>query len=545
MKRKGIKVSGNIVNVLKSEIYPGTLHVLDGKIVDIVRENKAYPTYIAPGFIDAHVHIESSMLVPSEFARIAVIHGTVASVSDPHEIANVLGADGAKYMIENAHSVPLKFYFGAPSCVPASDFETSGAVIGPEKVEELLGMHGIKYLSEVMNFPGVIQGFPEVMKKIDIAKKYKKVIDGHAPGLRGEDLRKYVRSGISTDHECFARDEALEKIQLGMKVLIREGSAVKNFDELIPLVDEHYEDCMFCSDDKHPDDLIKGHINVLVKRAIKQGYDLMKVLKVACVNPVLHYGLDIGLLRKGDSADFIVIDNTRDFNVIKTYINGETVAEKGRSLLDKKASKTVNNFKVHKKEIDDFVLPYKKGDINIIEAIDGQLITNKLVLSPRVENGRVVSDVERDILKIVVVNRYMDSKISIGFVKNFGLKRGAIASSVAHDSHNIIAVGVADEDICRAVNLIIENKGGICAVSHNKEMVLPLPVAGIMSNDDYAYVADTYSSLDKMAKDIGSQLNAPFMTLSFMALLVIPSLKLSDKGLFDGENFLIIDVFEK
>jgi len=545
MKEREITISGNIVDVLKTEIYPGSLKILDGKIVDIFRENRAYTTYITPGFIDSHVHIESSMLVPSEFARIAAIHGTVATLSDPHEIANVLGVDGVKYMIENARSVPLKFYFGAPSCVPASDFETSGAFIGTEQVEDLLRMDEIKYLAEVMNFPGVINGSPDIMKKISLAQKYEKVIDGHAPGLRGEDLRKYVRSGISTDHECYAKDEALEKIQLGMKVLIREGSAAKNFDKLIPIVDEHYENCMFCSDDKHPDDLLKGHINDLVKRAVDYGIDLMKVLRVACVNPIFHYDLDVGLLRKGDRADFIVVDNMKDFNVLKTYIDGEIVAEKGRSLLDKKPSKIVNNFNVHKKEINDFVLPYKKGDINVIEAIDGQLITNKLVMDPKVVDGYGVSDVQNDILKIAVVNRYNESKVAIGFVKKFGLKRGSIASSVAHDSHNIIAVGVTDEDICRAVNLIIENKGGICAISEDEEMVLPLPIAGIMSNEDYIDVAEKYSIINKTAKDLGSMLHAPFMTLSFMALLVIPKIKLGDKGLFNGEKFRVIDVFEK
>ncbi|MDY7018907.1 MAG: adenine deaminase [Chloroflexota bacterium] len=541
---KNIKsVSGNIVDVLNSQIYPGTLKLHDGRIADIIREDSEYETYVIPGFVDSHIHIESSMLVPSEFARIAVTHGTVATVSDPHEIGNVLGIDGVIYMMENAETVPVKFYFGAPSCVPATVFETSGATIGPEQIKRLLTSGKIKYLSEVMNFPGVLSNDPIVIEKINIAKKYSKLIDGHAPGLRGKDLEKYVNAGISTDHECFTKDEALEKISLGMKVQIREGSAARNFEELIPIVEQHYEMCMFCSDDKHPNDLVQGHINTLVKRALGYDIDIMKVLRVACVNPALHYGLDVGLLRKGDYADFLVIDNLDDFSILKTCINGEIVAEEGKSLITRKTLKIVNNFKVRKKEVADFALAYKKGNLNVIEAIDGQLITNKLIATPKIVDGYVVSDVERDILKMVVVNRYQETEVAIGFIKNFGLRKGAIASSVAHDSHNIVAVGVTDEDICRAVNLIIERKGGISAASKEREIVLPLPIAGIMSNEDYSYVTEKYTAVDTMAKSLGSMLYAPFMTLSFMALLVIPKIKLSDKGLFDGEKFEFINVF--
>ena len=543
MKEDIKTVSGNIVDVLNSRIYSGQLKISQGRIVDIASDNRKYKTYLIPGLVDAHIHIESSMLPPSEFARIAVTKGTVATVSDPHEIANILGEAGVSYMIADAKTVPIKFYFGAPSCVPATPFETAGASLGPEEVEELLRRDEIKYLAEVMNFPGVINDDPKIIKKIENAKKYSKPIDGHAPGLRGKDLKKYVSLGISTDHECFTREEALEKIRTGMKIQIREGSAAKNFEELIPIAEKDYESCMFCSDDKHPDDLIEGHINELVKRALNYGLDIMKVLRIASVNPILHYGLDVGLLRVGDYADFLEIDNFSDFTILKTYINGEVVAEKGRSLMSKRPSKLVNNFKTNKKSISDFALPCKNGKINVIEAIDGQLITNRLVEPPKKVSGYVESDIERDILKIVVVNRYQDARVAIGFIKNFGLKKGAIASSVAHDSHNIISVGVDDETICRAVNLIIENKGGICAVAGDKKIVLPLPIAGIMSNEDYDQVARKYIELDKMAKSLGSPLSAPFMTLSFMALPVIPKLKLSDRGLFDGEQFKFIDVF--
>jgi len=538
-------VSGNIVDVLNKNIYPGVLKIVNGIIVDIIQKESNYATYIVPGLVDAHIHIESSMLPPSEFARIALIHGTVATVSDPHEIANVLGMDGVKYMIDDAKIVPLKFYFGAPSCVPATTFETAGAFLGPEDVEDLLKRDEIKYLAEMMNFPGVINNDPAVIKKIKSAQKYSKPIDGHAPGLQGKDLEQYVRSGITTDHECLTREEALGKIALGMKIQIREGSAAKSFDEFISLADEHYKRCMFCSDDKHPDDLAAGHINDLVRRALKHGLDIMKVLTIASLNPVSHYGLDVGLLRKGDDADFLEIDNLNDFNILKTYIKGEVVAENGRSFIPKRPAKIMNNFNVNKKGVADFTLPFKGGKINVIEAIDGQLITGKSVVTPRVVDGLVESDLERDILKIAVVNRYNEARVAIGFIKNFGLKKGAIASSVAHDSHNIISVGATDEDIWRAVNLIIENKGGICALSEDKEIVLPLPIAGIMSNEDYAEVAKKYTQMDKMAKSLGSTLHAPFMTLSFMALPVIPALKLTDQGLFDGEKFEFISVFEK
>ncbi len=537
----GVKtVTGNIVDVSSSEIYPGTLEIAEGRIVGIQRQDSEYQTSIVPGFVDSHIHIESSMLTPSEFARVAVTHGTVAVVSDPHEIANVLGVGGVKYMIEDAGTVPMKFYFGAPSCVPASPFETSGACIGPEQVEELLKLEGVTHLGEVMSFPGVLSNDPPVMSKISMAMKYSKPVDGHAPGLRGEELVKYVNAGISTDHECITKEEALEKIGLGMKVQIREGSAAKSFEELISLVEDHPETCMFCSDDRHPDDLVRGHIHELVKKAVDCGIDLMKVLRVACVNPVLHYNLDVGLLRIGDYADFLEVDSIDNFHVLKTYINGEIVAEDGRSLIPQRASKVVNNFGVGRKEVADFSLPYRNRDIPVIEAVNGQLVTRKLIVSPKMREGYVVADTQRDILKMAVVNRYEDTPVAVGLVRNFGLQKGAIASSVAHDSHNIIAVGVTDEDLCRAVNVIVENKGGISAVSEGLEMVLPLPIAGLMSNESYSHVAEKYMDLDNAAKSFGSLLRAPFMTLSFMALLVIPAIKLSDKGLYDVENLEFI-----
>lgn len=535
--------SGNIVDVLNSEIYPGKIYISNARIINIERQCTTYDIYIIPGFVDSHIHIESSMLVPSEFARIAVIHGTIAVVSDPHEIANVLGIEGIKYMIENSSKVPLKFFFGVPSCVPATQFESSGASLGLSEIETLLKSNKIKFLAEMMNFPAVINNDKFIHEIILLAKKYRKPIDGHAPGLKGIELQKYINAGISTDHETINLEEGREKILRGMKVLIREGSAAKNFDKLIPLLDEYPESCMFCSDDKHPDDLINGHINKMVKRAVKLGIDYFKVLKAASVNPILHYGLNVGLLRTGDSADFLLVDNLKDFNIIKTIISGEVVAESGKTNISRKRIKIVNNFNIREKNSDDFLVLAKSDRIRIIEAYDGQIITGKTIDKPLIEKGQVIADPKRNILKITVVNRYSETKPAIGFIKNFGLMQGAIASSVAHDSHNIIAIGTTDEELCRAVNLLIKHQGGICAVSSQKEVILPLPVAGIMSDEEYNLVAQKYTELVHMAKELGSSFHSPFMTLSFMSLLVIPKLKLSDKGLFDTENFKLIDLF--
>ena len=539
------EISGNIVDVVNSKIYGGTLYIENGKITEIKQSSAKYENYVIPGFIDAHIHVESSMLTPAEFARIAAIHGTIAVVSDPHEIANILGIDGINFMLESGKTVPIKFYFGAPSCVPATEFETSGAKLDSEKIKSLLKSDRLKYLSEVMNFPGVISNDPDLMKKVKIARDFGKPVDGHAPGLRGKDLRKYIKSGISTDHECFSYEEAEEKIRLGMKILIREGSAAKNFKELIPLLKKYPDKCMFCCDDKHPNDLLKGHINELVKRAVSLNYDVIDVLKAACLNPVLHYKLDVGLLKKGDSADFLVVNNLREFEILKTVIDGKIVAENSKTKIARESSAIVNNFHAERKKPSDFFVPFQKGKIKIIEVKDKQLLTGKSEEFPKMENGGIVSDINRDILKIAVVNRYKNAKPAIGFVKNFGLKKGAIASSIAHDSHNIISVGTSDEAICEAVNLIIENRGGICAVSGRKQKILPLPIGGIISNSDYQTVAKKYSELDRTAKEMGSKLSSPFMTLSFMALLVIPELKISDKGLFDAEKFTFVDLFSQ
>lgn len=552
-------ISCQLVDVHQQTVYPAEVVVQNGKITSITKVPDSQllnQDFILPGFIDSHVHIESSMLVPSEFARLAVVHGTVATISDPHEIANVCGMLGVEFMIENGKTVPFKFNFGAPSCVPATIFETAGATLNAEDVEELLERDEIKYLSEMMNFPGVLFKDEEVMKKIAAAHRLGKPVDGHAPGLRGEQARSYIE-GISflsetenplsgsrgaTDHECFTAEEALDKLQYGMKILIREGSAAKNFESLIDLLNDHPDKIMFCSDDKHPDSLVLGHINQLCARAVAKGIDIFKILKAACVNPVNHYKLDVGLLREGDAADFIVVKDLKNFEVAKTFIDGELVAENGVSNIKTTKSGIVNNFSCNKKTVEDFQVKWNgEKEIDVIEALDGQLITNRLSFAPAIVNEKIVSDTERDILKIVVVNRYNNASVAKAFIKNFGLKQGAMASSVAHDSHNIVAVGVDDESICRAVNLVIEKEGGVSAVSNKKEMIVALPVAGLMSNEDGYKVAADYTAIDKMTKEeLGSTLSSPFMTLSFMALLVIPHLKLSDKGLFDGDSFTFI-----
>jgi len=541
---ESFEISGKIIDLIGERIFPGIVTVEDGKISSIAEVKNVDDQYILPGLIDSHIHIESSMLIPSEFARLAVVHGTVATVSDPHEIANVLGIDGIRYMINNGKKVPFHFYFGASSCVPATIFETSGASLGVAEMEELLKMPEIKYMSEMMNFPGVLFGDKEVMEKIAIAKKYKKPVDGHAPGVKGEDARKYIEAGISTDHECFTIEEALDKIKWGMKIQIREGSAAKNFDVLIGLLETHPDMVLFCSDDKHPNDLAHGHINQLVKRAIAKGFDPMRVLKSCILNPVNHYKLDVGLLQKGDDADFIVIDNLSDFNVLNTFVNGQKVAENGKSLIASVKEEKPNNFHAMKINTGDIRVPSVSEQIEVIRAFDGQLITEEYLATAKTENGNVVSDTKNDVLKLVVMNRYQEAKPAVSFINNFGFNRGAIASTVAHDSHNIIAVGSSDEEIVRAINLLVDAKGGVSLVDGDAGFVLPLPVAGLMSANDGFEVADAYDNMDKMAKGLGSKLGAPYMTLSFMALLVIPALKLSDKGLFDGTKFEFTSLFK-
>ena len=545
------RLTRNLVDVVAREIFPAEIVVADGVIRSISRVASA-EQYLMPGFVDAHIHIESSMLLPSEFARVAVTHGTVSTVSDPHEIANVCGIAGVELMLRNAAQVRFKFCFGAPSCVPATNFETAGAKLDLAAVEQLLADQRIGYLSEVMDFPAVLNEVPEVMAKIAAAKSQGKPIDGHAPGLRGEEAAQYFAAGISTDHECFTLAEAEDKIKAGCKIIIREGSAARNFEALQSLIDAHPDLCMFCSDDKHPDALQLGHINQLAARAVADGCDLMNVLQVACLNPVRHYGLNVGLLQPGDPADFIEVADLEQFEVLSTYIDGQLVSQRGKSLMERVDSETLNHFQVDPICADSLRLSTESNEVtlNVIEAIDGQLITNRLPLPFQATSGQICTDTDQDVLKLVVVNRYQEQSAAIqtppavAFIKGFGLKRGALASSVAHDSHNIVAVGVDDHEIAAAVNAIIETRGGLSVASAGDDVsLLPLPVAGLMSTGDCQTVGNHYAELDRTVKQLGCPLRAPFMTLSFMALLVIPSLKLSDQGLFDATSFQFVAPF--
>ena len=526
-----MQYKANVLNIKKREIKPSIVEVQKGKIVSIVETTDKCLNYILPGFIDSHIHIESSMLPPSEFARLAVLHGTVATVSDPHEIANILGLKGVEFMLENAEKTPFKFYFGASPCVPATPFETSGDTLTLDTIATLLKKPQIKFLSEVMNFPAILMDDAEMLAKIAIAKKMDKPIDGHAPGLIGDDLSKYIGAGITTDHEAFSYEEGLEKLQKGMKILIREGSAAKNFDALHPLIDKYHSNMMFCSDDRHPNDLLRGHINDMVIRAISLDHDIFDVLEMACLNPIDHYKLDVGTLNVGDSADFIIVKDLVNFEISETIICGQSVSKDAKSLLPSVEINNLNKFNTLPRMANDFHLP-SCDDVEVIQIIDHELMTYEKVLHTD----------EQDVLKIAVINRYENTPINgISYVKGFHLKKGAIASSIAHDSHNIIVVGCSDEEMARAVNLIIEAKGGISATCNEQSYFLPLEIAGIMSKEDAFEVAFKYEEIDQFSKNIlGSTLSAPFMSLSFMALLVIPEIKLSDKGLFDGRSFHFI-----
>jgi adenine deaminase len=535
-------IQGQYVDILHKRIYPAILSIEDGMIVSITECDEAPNQFILPGFIDSHVHIESSMLVPSSFARLAVVHGTIGTISDPHEIANVCGLEGAQYMIDNGKKVPFHFFFGAPSCVPATAFETAGAVIDSVDIAKLLASPDIYFLSEMMNFPGVLHQDAEVMQKIKAAHAIGKPVDGHAPGLMGDLAKQYIAAGISTDHECFTIEEAVDKLGFGMHILIREGSAAKNFEALYELIDDHPKKVMLCSDDKHPDSLLEGHINQLCARAVAKGINVFNVLRAACINPVLHYQLPTGFARVNDPANFILVEDLQHFKVIETYINGQLVAKDGHSLIEPVQATSINQFNAKPITISDLQLPVtgypsKDGLVPVIHAIDGQLITNLVWAKSTIKDNEIVADTEKDILKVVVYNRYHAAKPKVGLIQSFGFKAGAIASTVAHDSHNIIAVGVDDESILKAINLVVHEKGGISCVQNNVSKVIGLPVAGLMSTADPYQVANDYIEIDKMAKSLGAQLGSPFMTLSFMALLVIPHIKMSDLGLFDGDQF--------
>lgn len=533
------RIRANVVQIIDQRIFLAEISWQDSFITALVERGEPDPDlpYLLPGFIDAHVHIESSMLTPAEFARIACRHGTVATVSDPHEIANVLGLDGFRFMVENAAQTPMPIFFGAPSCVPATPFETAGANLDSEQLEPLFQNRSATYLSEMMNYPGVLNHAPDVSAKLNLAKRYGAVIDGHAPGLTGDDILRYAQAGISTDHECSTLDEAEAKLAAGMSILIREGSAARNFEALHPLISRYPDKIMFCSDDKHPDDLAAGHINGLAARAVAKGHGLFEVLRCACINPIQHYRLPLGQLRVGDRLDAVEVNNLQDFTALRTWIAGRKVAENGLSLLAPANPIPINAFNARSITPSDLEIAHRGQSIRVIKALDGELVTGEVLCPPKVRDHKIVPDPSRDILLLTVVNRYQPAQPAVAFIQGFGLQQGALASSVAHDSHNIIAVGTDADAVCRAVNRIIEARGGIAVALPDSVELLPLPIAGLMSDRDGDWVAARYAELDSLAKASGSTLRAPFMTLSFMALLVIPELKLSDRGLFDSRTF--------
>lgn len=537
-----MKILGQLVDIHNRDIYPACITVLNGKIYLIEKIKEAPMVYIMPGLIDAHIHIESSMITPGAFALTAVKHGTTGVVSDPHEIANVLGVAGIKFMIDDAKKVPLKFWFGASSCVPATCFETSGAVLNALEVEDLLKLKEIKYLAEMMNFPGVIYDDREVQAKISIAQKYNKPVDGHAPGLSGDSLQKYVSAGITTDHECSTIEEAMEKISLGMKILIREGSAARNLDSLKNLFRTNPDMIMLCSDDLHPEMLQSRHINKLIAALISEGFDVFDVIRSTTLNPVVHYGLNGGLMRIGDCADLIVIDNLRKMNVMETWIDGIKVFSDNKTLFSYMPGKALNKFNCSKVDADSIKVVNKHGSFRVIEAFEGELLTKSIITDSN--SGKYIeSNLNEDILKIVVKDRYNDSPPAIGFIKGFNLKHGAFASSIAHDSHNVIAVGTNDEDISVVINEIVKHKGGLAVTSGGKTDSLQLNIAGIMTTRSCEEVANDYERLSEAVKTLGCTMAAPFMTLSFMALLVIPDLKIGDRGLFDVNKFELVSLF--
>jgi len=534
---------GQIVDVTGGRIFPGRFSVENGRISGLAEDDSA-PTdrHYLPGLVDAHIHIESSLLPPAEFARAAVVHGTVATVSDPHEIANVRGIAGVEWMIESGNLTPLKINFGAPSCVPATPFETAGAAFGPDEVARLLDTPGIGYLSEVMNFPAVISGDPRMAAIIDCAKKRNVPIDGHAPGVVGDDLKAYARAGIQTEHECVTLDEARQRVACGMKVAIREGSAARNFDDLWPLLAESPDECFFCSDDRHPDDLVVSHVDGMIRRAIANGIDPMVAIRAASRNPVQHYGLPVGLLREGDPADFVEVGSLDDFRVRGTWIDGRAVARDGRTLLERAHLEPINLFDAPPVAAEDLRLEARPGaTFAVIVAKDGQLVTGREDVEPTIRDGEIVSDPSRDLLKIAVVNRYQKAPPTIGLIRNFGLRTGAIAGSVAHDSHNVVAVGADDASLREAINAVISGGGGLAFHSPSAREIYPLPIAGLMGTGDAWEAAAAFEKLTRLAREDGCPLRSPYMTLSFMCLLVIPSLKIGDQGHFDVGTFALVD----
>ncbi len=544
-----------IVNVFSGEIVAGNIAVADGYIVGFGSYSAKKTVdmkgrFVCPGFVDSHFHIESSMTCITEFARAVIPSGTTAVIADPHEIANVLGADGINYMLESSKNQPMNIYFTLSSCVPATDMETSGAKLGVDELLPFISNDRIVALAEMMNYPGVIYRDPEVLKKIELAKIHRKPVDGHAPGLTGKDLYAYIAAGISSDHECTTAGEAREKLDAGMHIMIREGTAAKNLSSLIPIINERSSRrIMWCADDRHPYDIMQhGHIDSMVRRAIKSGIDPVVAIQMATINPAEYFGInDIGAIGPGRRADLLVFSDIHNLRIEQVYTSGILVAE--NSQMSPEISRPVSipskpsmNVKL---DAIDFSITVKSNHIRVIDVVPDQVITAQSVLEVSTSGNKAVADISRDILKIAVIERHTGSgNMGKGFVRGFGLKKGALASSVAHDSHNIIVVGTNDEDMKEAVLGVVKMGGGLAAVCDNKICAsLALPVAGLMSLEPLTVVNEKLDNIFKSARELGSALHDPFMALSFLALPVIPELKLTDKGLVDVRQFRIVPLF--
>jgi adenine deaminase len=552
--------NGRVIHVFTNEILAGDVAIINGRIAGIGRYEGRETVdldgkYLSPGFIEGHIHIESSMLTPAQFGAAVIPHGTTTVICDPHEIGNVCGKTGIRYMLEKQS--PLNLYAMAPSCVPATHMETSGALLSADDIAEILEHPRVLGLAEMMNFPGTVAAAPDVLAKLRVARKRKVPIDGHAPGLGGRDLQAYIASGISSDHECTTLAEAEEKLRAGMAIFIREGSTARNLEELMPLLHSPAAcHCLLVTDDRHADDLVeRGHLDYILRRAVHYGASAVIALQMVTINPARHFGLQrTGAIVPGFRADLVVLDDLEQFTADRVYISGQCVAEKGAMVtavpeqsLDTLDPVIRSSVKIDP-EVVDLSMPGEEGGlIRVITCTDGQIVTGQQMLEPKVENGMMVSDVERDILKIVVLERHHGSHaMGIGFVQGLGLARGAIGSTVAHDSHNMIVTGTSDASMLRAIRALTDIRGGLVVAGDEQVYdVLPLPVAGLMSTGTAQKVSDCLDGIRTALEKVGTGVENPFMLLSFLALPVIPELKITDKGLVDVLQFQLVPLSDR
>ena len=539
-----MKIKSNIVNVITDEIYPAEVEIKEGHIKRVTQLNRKQDTTMIPGLIDSHIHIESSMLVPTRFAQTALKHGTTSVITDPHEIANVMGIEGINYMINDSKNTPLNFYFTVPSCVPSTKYETNGATLDSKITDELLSQKDFIGLSEVMDYHAVLNDEEEITKKIESAKKYNKTIDGHAPLLRSTKLQKYISAGITTDHESVTKEEVIEKKRLGMKIMIREGSESKTLKDFINLKPD-----FIVTDDLKAEELVKGHLNTIIEKAVKLGYDIQEILKLVTINPAQHYQLNTGSITPGRKADLVILDNLEDFNIKEVISSGIRAYKNNKLLINPQPQPLTTKINVKNKTAEDFeILTHNKNTtkalVNIIKVTDNQIVTDNITREVKVKDGKIQTNTKDDTLKISVVERYGHTTTYTALITGFGLTDGAISSSVAHDSHNIITIGTNSQLMAKATNEVIDNNGGLAAVNNNQTISLKLEVAGLMTKDNAEKVAQKSSQINEYTKTLGSKLTNPFSTLSFMALPVVPALKITDKGLFNVDENKFIPVIK-